>query len=61
LGEICQFNPRNNADDNLDVGFCPMPLIYSDYKRNVDFEIRKWKSIKSGFTHFANNDVVLVK
>ncbi len=61
LGEICQFNPRNNADDNLDVGFCPMPLIYSDYKRNVDFEIRKWKSIKSGFTHFANNDVVFGK
>ena len=61
LGEICQFNPRNKADDNLDVGFCPMPLIYSDYKRNVDFEIRKWKSVKSGFTHFANNDVVFGK
>src|SRR5690606_32990229 len=58
LGEICQVNPRNSLNDDLEVGFCPMPLIYSEYGKDVDFEKRKWKEIKSGFTHFSNNDVV---
>ena len=61
LGEISQVNPRNNLNDDLKVGFCPMPLIYSEYGKNVDFETKKWKEIKSGFTHFSNNDVVLAK
>ena len=61
LGEISQINPRNYLDDNLEVGFCPMPLIFSEYGKDVDFETRKWKEIKSGFTHFANNDVVVAK
>lgn len=61
LGEISQINPRNYLDDNLEVGFCPMSLIFSEYGKDVDFETRKWKEIKSGFTHFANNDVVVAK
>ena len=61
LGEICQVNPRNSLNDDLEVGFCPMPLIYSEYGKDVDFEKRKWKEIKSGFTHFSNNDVVVAK
>lgn len=61
LGEISQINPRNYLEDDLDVGFCPMPLIFSEYGKDVEYEIRKWKDIKSGFTHFANNDVVVAK
>lgn len=61
LGEISQVNPRNSLNDDLEVGFCPMPLIYSEYGKDVDFEKRKWKEIKSGFTHFSNNDVVVAK
>ena len=61
LGEVCIVNPRNKADDETDSGFSPMPLIYSEYNRNLDFEIKKWKQIKSGFTHFADNDVIVAK
>ncbi|AZI22719.1 restriction endonuclease subunit S [Chryseobacterium taklimakanense] len=61
LGEISVLNPRNKVDDDLDVGFCPMPLIYSDFQKHNDFEIRKWNQIKSGFTHFKDNDLVIAK
>lgn len=61
LGDISQINPRNYIDDDKEVGFCPMPLIFSEYGKDVEFETRKWKKIKSGFTHFADNDVVVAK
>lgn len=61
LGEINEFNPRNKVDDDLKVGFCPMPLIYSKYGKSNDFQIKLWKEIKSGFTHFQNDDVVVAK
>lgn len=61
LGEISQINPRNYLEDDTEVGFCPMPLIFSEYGKNVEFKTRKWKEIKSGFTHFADNDVVVAK
>ena len=61
LGAICEFSPRNKAEDDLEAGFIPMPLISQNFGHTPTFEIRDWKSIKSGFTHFANNDVVLAK
>lgn len=61
LGEACQLNPRNKAEDNLEVAFIPMPLISQKYYEAPQFEIRKWQAIKSGFTHFANDDVVVAK
>ena len=38
-----------------------MPLIYAEYGRNHEFEVRKWGEIKTGCTHFYDNDVVLAK
>jgi len=61
LGEICEINPRNNADDELDAGFIPMPMISQLFGVKPTYEVRKWGTIKSGFTHFANNDVVVAK
>jgi len=61
LGEICEINPRNKVDDEIDAGFIPMPLISQLYGVKPSFEVRKWKNIKIGFTHFANNDVVVAK
>lgn len=61
LGEICEVNPRNKVDDELDAGFIPMPMVSQLFGVKPTFEIRKWGSIKSGFTHFANNDVVVAK
>ncbi len=61
LGSLFQVNPRNNISDNLDVGFMPMPLLSDGYGSKHSFETRKWKDVKSGFTHFADGDIVVAK
>lgn len=61
LGEAGLINPRNRIDDNLDVSFIPMKLISNLYGKIPDFEIRKWREVKSSFTHFQNNDVAIAK
>jgi type I restriction enzyme S subunit len=61
LGEVCEINPRNKANDELEAGFIPMPFVSQLYGDIPTFETKKWKSIKTGFTHFANNDVVVAK
>lgn len=61
LGEIIEANPKNKKDDNIDAGFIPMPLVYTEYGKHPSFEIRKWKEIKKGFTHFADNDIGIAK
>ena len=61
LVSLVQINPRNNADDNLTSGFMPMPLLKEGFHNEHRFEERKWVEIKTGFTHFANGDVVIAK
>ncbi len=61
LGNIGEINPRNNFEDEKDVGFVPMNLIYSDYGKIHNFEKRKWSEIKKGYTHFSNNDIAIAK
>lgn len=38
-----------------------MPLIAEGYANSHTAETRKWKDIKSGFTHFAENDIGIAK
>jgi len=54
-------NPKNEADEKMEVAFTPMRFISAEYGRPAVFEIRPWGEVKKGFTHFANNDVVLAK
>ena len=54
-------NPRNVAEDDAMVSFCPMPTIPTDYRQQVTPEIRHWGDIKKGYTHFADGDVVVAK
>ena len=61
LGSICSINPRNIADDDTNAGFIPMSYIKDGYNNEHSFEIRKWKDIKKGFTHFKNGDIVIAK
>ena len=60
-GSLFQVNPRNRLPDDLDVGFMPMPLLSDGFGNHHDFQIRKWKEIKTGFTHFADGDIVIAK
>ena len=54
-------NPRNSLSDELEVSFIPMPLIFEGYKNEHSFEIKKWKNVKNGFTHFAEGDIGVAK
>jgi type I restriction enzyme S subunit len=54
-------NPRNNADDDLEVSFVPMTLIPDTYGAPPDSEPRRWADIRSGYTHFADGDAVMAK
>ena len=61
LVELGTINPRNEADDTTDAAFIPMPLISDKYGVLPNFEVRPWKDIRKGFTHFAEGDVALAK
>ncbi len=61
LGEVVIFNPRNKLEDDLEVSFIPMKLIEQGFTNKHSYEVKIWKDIKNGFTHFTENDVVLAK
>ena len=59
--DVFVINPRNKAEDNTIAGFIPMTLIDDGYSNTFSYEKRKWGSIKTGFTHFADGDVAVAK
>ena len=61
LSNICNINPRNNIDDELITSFVPMSFIGNGFSNTFSFDKRKWKEIKNGFTHFAENDIGFAK
>ena len=61
LGSLFTINPRNNIADDTVVGFMPMPLLKDGFHSGHTYETKLWKDVKSGFTHFANNDIVIAK
>lgn len=61
LGECSLINPRNSLEDDKEVSFIPMKLISDGFDNRHDSERRVWSDIKKGFTHFAENDVVVAK
>ena len=48
-------------DDNLIVSFVEMKLIMDGFNNAFCYKKRKWRDVKSGFTHFTNGDVVFAK
>jgi type I restriction enzyme S subunit len=61
LYELGVIGPRNSLNDDEQAAFVPMEKISDKYGVPVDYDVRVWKEIKSGFTHFQENDVVLAK
>ena len=59
--KLGQVNPRNQADDSESVGFVPMALIPTDIRQQAGYERRPWKTVRSGFTHVADNDIAIAK
>lgn len=61
LKDLAIINPRNYADDELEVSFIPMTLIDTRFDGGHEQERRLWKEIKQGFTHFAEGDIAIAK
>ena len=61
IGDILQVNPRNKLEDSLEVSFIPMPLIKDGFSGKHTSEVRTWKKVKSGFTHFKEGDIGIAK
>ena len=61
MKEVCIINPRNNAPDDSEVSFIPMPLIQEGFANAHSSENKMWARVKSGFTHFRENDVGVAK
>ena len=61
IGSVTILNPKNNIEDEQEAAFIPMACVSDGYRNEHTFEIRKWGEIKSGFTHFADNDIGIAK
>ena len=59
--DMFRINPKTKADDGLDAGFVPMSNIHDSFNNSFSFEPRTWGSIKKGYTHFEDGDVVVAK
>ena len=53
--------PRNKIEDDTEVSFMPMVQLEAGFGSKYTLSEKKWKEVKSGFTHFAENDVVFAK
>ena len=54
-------NPRNELDNNTNVGFIPMAYINDGYSGEFKYAQKKWAEIKNGFTHFSDGDIAVAK
>src|SRR5882762_7360521 len=63
LRDVVAFNPRHDRElsDDLDVSFVPMPKVSESGRDLLPHETRKLGSVKRGYTHFRNNDVLFAK
>lgn len=64
LGSICDINPKKNHDKRLissmTVSFVPMQAVSEDGKIDAT-AIKSYDEVKTGFTYFAENDVLFAK
>lgn len=61
IEDICALNPKEKLEDELDVGFMPMPGVPTTFYDKSVFEIRKWEKVKKGYTQFKNEDILFAK
>ena len=61
IKDIFQINPKNVAEDNCISAFIPMQKICATYGSAFYYDEVQWKTIKTGYTHFADGDVAFAK
>ena len=64
LAMCCEINPKKSNDkrlsENLLISFVPMPAVSERGDINTE-EIKEYSEVRSGFTYFAENDVLFAK
>ncbi|MBQ9003626.1 MAG: restriction endonuclease subunit S, partial [Eggerthellaceae bacterium] len=54
-------DPRSKRLDDEFVSFAPMSAIDPGFTSSASYEIRRWRDVKKGFTHFEEGDVAFAK
>jgi type I restriction enzyme S subunit len=64
LNDVCEINPKKTDDkrlrSGLEVSFVPMPAVSETGDIDAT-EIRTYDEVKTGFTYFAEKDVLFAK
>ena len=64
MGDVSEINPKkakdNRLNSDLEVSFIPMTAVSEKGDINIS-EIRKYDEVKTGFTYFAENDILFAK
>ena len=61
ISSISIINPRNTLSDDLEVSFVPMTNICDRYSNQFISDKKIWSKVKTGFTHFSENDIGIAK
>lgn len=61
VGDLVEVGPKNQADDEIDAGFVPLQRMGINYRSRHSLEVRPWGTIKKGYTHFMDGDVLLAR
>ena len=64
LGSTCNINPKKGLDSRLvsgaEVSFVPMPAV-TEHGEIDATAVKEYDEVKTGFTYFAENDVLFAK
>jgi type I restriction enzyme S subunit len=61
LGDLIQLNPKNYVGDSVEAGFVPLSFLGTRFRQPHAVEVKPWRQMKRGYTHFADGDVVLAR
>ena len=61
VSDAFEVNPKVTGSDEDECAFVPMALIPDGYSNRLRFERKKWATIKTGFTRFADGDIGVAK
>ena len=62
LGDVAEFNSKISQNDEIEASFLPMAAVSAGYENKIDTsEKRLWKNIKSGYSKFADGDIIMAK
>ncbi len=61
INTVTVLNPKNKLPDDMETAFIPMSYVSDGFKDRHSFDVKKWKEIKKGFSHFADGDIGVAK